>query len=700
MRSPFFNAHHAPIGAFSSFTLGFKGASGGFGTELGGPANESIFIGAQDRSGSWRFLPFFSGAEDESRRFAAQEPGGTQTSDLPVYADDQIARTFSLGTDVWRAEDLVFSLYSAHGTVPDPEKASPDALREALVPAIYAQLTVDNTAGHSAREACFGYQGQYPYQGMRIIDLETDEATGLSVRGVGQGGYSAIVSCDGQATPWLGFSVQSILAERIENAGFGLGVCGLMRMQVPAGERRTFTFALCFYRGGIVTTGLAAQYVYTRLFANLEDVARYAVQMQESRMAAARRADTWLQETRLSSDRQMMLAHAIRSYYGSTQLLEAQGHPLWIVNEGEYRMMNTLDLTVDHVYFELRMNPWVVRNVLDQFADRYAYQDAVRLPGDETEYPGGISFTHDMGVANCFAPPGRSAYEKAGLTDCFSFMTHEQLVNWLCTALVYIERTGDDTFSDRRQDLIEACFESLLLRDHPDASQRDGVMSVDSALCLGGAEITTYDSLDTSLGQARNNLYLAVKTWAVYVALARFWAERNPEMAQQARAQAASCAETVVRHQTSDGWIPAVMGEGNQSRIIPAIEGLIFPYFLGYQEELSEDGPYGELIQALRRHTETVLTQGVCLFPDGGWKISSTSDNSWLSKIYLCQAIVEDVLRLPVEMAEADAAHVDWLTHPELSYYSWSDQVVAGRITHSRYYPRGVTAILWLENRR
>ena len=61
--------------------------------------------------------------------------------------------------------------------------------------------------------------------------------------------------------------------------------------------------------------------------------------------------------------------------------------------------------------------------------------------------------------------------------------------------------------------------ERLIRRDHPDPKRRDGVMSADFSRCMGGAEITTYDSLDASLGQARNNLYLAVKTWAAYIGL-------------------------------------------------------------------------------------------------------------------------------------------------------------------------------------
>jgi len=45
-KNMFFNAHHSPIGAFSSFTLGFPGAKGGLGLGLGKPAGQNVFIGA------------------------------------------------------------------------------------------------------------------------------------------------------------------------------------------------------------------------------------------------------------------------------------------------------------------------------------------------------------------------------------------------------------------------------------------------------------------------------------------------------------------------------------------------------------------------------------------------------------------------------------------------------------------------------
>jgi hypothetical protein len=108
------------------------------------------------------------------------------------------------------------------------------------------------------------------------------------------------------------------------------------------------------------------------------------------------------------------------------------------------------------------------------------------------------------------------------------------------------------------------------------------------------------------------------------------------------------------------------------------------------------------VFQTLRTHVECVLVSGVCLFHDGGWKMSSTSDNSWISKIALCQFVSRRVFGLGWDArgAAADAAHVHWLVRPENAYWCFGDQVVAGIVKGSKYYPRGVTSILWLDERR
>ncbi|CAI9389233.1 Beta-xylosidase [Bacillus sp. T2.9-1] len=698
----FFNAHHSPIGAFSSFTLGFPGDGGGLDLELGRSPKQNIYIGAEslDNEGTYEAFPFFAyQADDESKRYDIEnmDPDPDKPNIIFPISKDKIKRNFQLGTDTWESEDLSFTIYSQVEGVPDPKAADEEELKSTILPAVLAELTVDNTNGTRNRRAFFGYQGSDPYSSMRRVD---DTMDGFA--GIGQGRLTAIVSNNPDVKSAMHFSLENILTTpEEENWTFGLGPLGALVMDVPAGEKRTYQFAICFYRGGIVTAGMDTSYYYTNFFNNIESVAEYALGNFDLLADRSKNANEKITSTNhLSEDQKFMLIHSIRSYYGSTQLLDYNGEPFWVVNEGEYRMMNTFDLTVDQIFFELRMNPWTVKNELDMFVQRFSYQDTVRFPNDDTEYPGGISFTHDMGVANTISRPQYSSYELYGLDGCFSHMTHEQLVNWVLCAALYVHHTGDQKWLDANLEIVEQCFKSILNRDHPEPDKRNGLMGLDSSRVMGGAEITTYDSLDVSLGQARNNIYLAGKIWASYIALEKIFTENEREdLAKLAGEQAETCAATIVEHVTEDGYIPAVIGEGNDSKIIPAIEGLIFPYFTNCKDALDEHGRYGVYIQALKTHLETVLTEGVCLFEDGGWKISSTSNNSWLSKIYLCQFIAREILdwEWDEKGAKADAAHVEWLTHPELSVWSWSDQIIAGEIAGSKYYPRGVTSILWLE---
>lgn len=696
----FFNAHHSPIGAFSSFTLGFPSNGGGFDLELGRSPKKSVYIGVEaiDQEGMYEALPFFQYSEDESKRYDIENPDPDQNKPQIIFpfATDQIERDFQLGTDSWKAGDLTFTIYSQAQSVPDPATATEEELKLALVPSVLAELTIDNTQGKKTRRAFFGYEGSDVYSSMRRLD---DTMDGIS--GIGQGRLTAITTADEDVKSALHFSMENILTNPFEeNWTFGLGPIGSMIMDVPAGEVKTYKFALSFYRGGLVTAGLDTSYYYTRFFKDIEDAAQYTLSHYDLLAERALTANRLVSEANhLSGDQKFQLAHSIRSYYGCTQLLDNNGEAFWVVNEGEYRMMNTFDLTVDQLFFELKMNPWTVKNELEMFVKRFSYEDGVRFPNDDKVYPGGISFTHDMGVANTISRPSYSSYELYGLDGCFSHMTHEQLVNWVLCGAVYYEQTKDEAWLKENLTIFEQCFESMLNRDHPVPEERNGIMALDSTRCMGGAEITTYDSLDVSLGQARNNIYLASKCWATYIALERLFANQGlTELSQQAGSQADKCATSIVSFVTPDGYIPAVVGEGNDSKIIPAIEGLIFPYFTNCEEALNPNGRFSEYLKVLKTHLETVLVDGVCLFEDGGWKISSTSNNSWLSKIYLSQFIAREILGFEWDEkgAKADAAHVEWLTHPTLSVWSWSDQIISGEITGSKYYPRGVTSILWL----
>jgi hypothetical protein len=559
-------------------------------------------------------------------------------------------------------------------------------------------LTIDNRRGRRNRRAFFGYEASNPFLNVRRLD---DVSRG-SFSGVGQGPITAIVSDSPGVFSGSGFTLDDCLEPDFpENLAFGLGPIGVLQAVVPKGKRQTYRFAICFYRDGTITSGLSTRYFYTSLFSSIEDVAAYALANADEQIAQARQADALLAKTKLSPAQKFQLAHAVRSYYGSTEFLQLEnGEPFWVVNEGEYRMMNTFDLTVDHLFFEMDRNPWVVRNQLDWFVQRYSYTDEVQLPGDPQRHPGGLSFTHDMGIGNCFSRPGFSSYEKFGLSGCFSHMTHEQLVNWVCCATTYVLGTQDTKWLRKNAAILQRCLTSLVRRDHPDPKKRDGVMSADSSRCLGGAEITTYDSLDPSLGQARNNLYLAVKTWAAYLGISQLaHLLKKPKLAAVADQQARRCAQTICRNLRPEGFIPAILEEGSDSRIIPAIEGLVFPLIWGMRNQLESGGPFADLRETLGLHLQNILRPGVCLFPDGGWKLSSTNDNSWLSKIYLCQFVARELFGWSPNSkagAKADSAHASWLLNPENGYFAWSDQMIKGRASGSKYYPRGVTSWLWL----
>lgn len=708
MKNTFFNAQHAPIGAFASFTLGFPGPNGGFGLEIGRPAGQQIYIGVQSRDGAhYQALPFFGPNSDDIRANYESMQNNTAVDPdhlLRPFPREQIQRHYQLTTDTWHAPDLTFRLISPVHPVPDPTTASDDDLRSALVPAIFAELTIDNRQGMQSRRAFFGWQKNDLGHAMRRLQ---DAEPGLI--GIGQGRETAVIACDPDVKTGNGFVIDAILtASKPSLWRHGLGPCSALLFDVPPGQQRTVRFAVCWHKAGIVTANLDASYTYTRVFPTIESVARYARDHADVLIAEWEAANEMVNKQHLSDDQRFMLIHAIRSYYGSTQLLDVDKRPFWIVNEGEYRMINTFDLAADQLFYECRLNPWTVRNVLDWYAERYSYHDQIHAPGDKTLHPGGIGFTHDMGVANVLSRPGYSAYELSGLDGLFSYMTHEELVNWVCCAGVYLAQTEDPVWREKRLDTFKACLYSLMQRDHPDPTQRDGVMDFDSNRTQFGGEITTYDSLDISLGQARRNLYLAGKTWAAYVLLEKIFTDTNHlDLAQQAHTQAQKCAQTITANLTEEGFIPAILSNlpssiaNRQSapRIIPAIEGLIFPYMGGCQDALDENGRFAPYLSALKTHLQTILVPGTCLFADGGWKLSSTSDNSWLSKIYLSQFIARQILGLKWDEngRQADAAHMQWLTHPQLSYWAWSDQIVAGNITGSKYYPRGVTAVLWLD---
>ncbi len=164
----------------------------------------------------------------------------------------------------------------------------------------------------------------------------------------------------------------------------------------------------------------------------------------------------------------------------------------------------------------------------------------------------------------------------------------------------------------------------------------------------------------------------------------------------------------MVSEQAVDGVLPAIFEKGNpgyHSRILPAIEGCVYPlYFVntGFSgtnaEEVFATAAEKRMFDVLKAHTRNLLLdpEQRNIFDDGGIKLSSTSNNSWMSKIPIFMHVTRKVFGLDDDPAvaevlkNADAAHVHWQTEGS-AYWACCDQIVSGEGKASRYYPRIIT---------
>jgi hypothetical protein len=684
------------LGAFATFTVGLVGSPGGFGYALRGPARQNVYVGFRIGEGDWQLLPFFNPPESKASAFTTEAAVVQAPKNVRALNPSEYRRTLGWASDTWRAHDsrFGFTLLSPFDHTDEPSRMAKQAARLAFSPHINAWIEFDNREGTSGIELIFGL-GE-PDSIFRPLQDAEPELVGFALGT--QFGYATTLQSKAEARQ--GFDV--FAPQYRDHRGLCLiGGESALIFRVPAGAKKRFPLVLAFFEGGVATTGIQTRYAYTRYFGDLVDVATHGLEQRAHYEKLARTRDAELESAKLSLDQKFLIAQATHSYLGNSQLLWGEKGPIWVVNEGEYRMMNTFDLTVDHLFFELQWFPWAVRNVLELFQERYSYTDRIKLPDGKTK-PGGISFTHDMGVQNNFTPAGHSSYECDNLHGCFSHMTMEQLLNWILCACTYALKTEDKRWLKRKQDVLLECARSLQLRDNPVAKQRDGIPKHDSSRCGSGSEITTYDSLDVSLGQARNNLYLSVKALGAWILLAAAFDRLGLASDTENAAAAATQLARTVRGKFDDstGTFPAVFEAGNVSRIIPAIEGLAYPLFLGLPDAQRE-GPFKDLLQLFSQHLKNILQSGVCLdATTGAWKMSSTSTNTWFSKIAISQYVVRSLFpeALSAEARAADEVHAAWQRVPGCGAFAMCDQIRSdtGETCGSRYYPRGVSSVLWL----
>lgn len=351
-------------------------------------------------------------------------------------------------------------------------------------------------------------------------------------------------------------------------------------------------------------------------------------------------------------------------------------------------------MVVDHVFYELAMHPWTVRNELDHFINPYSYTDELSLPGQTRRIPGGIGFCHDMGSRTNFSNRERGASYK-------TLMTQEELQNWIICAALYWKITGDDGWLEQNRDVFKRALQSMQLRDDPDPSKRDGITTYMSNVGDRVGEITTYDAMDVSLRSPIDSLYIAVKSFACYTMMKPVFLQLGePALAKESEAAEAYTARGILSHwEESRQFFPALFNAESKSAIIPAVEGLAYPYAMGMTRDVAMDGPNADLVNHLKTHLKTILVPGVCIdAKTGAWNLSSSSSTTWQSKVYLNQFVAENVLGLKNEATgqNADAAHYAYevLGAPAVC---WTDQIYTdSHVAYGcRHYPRGVTSALW-----
>jgi len=667
-------------GAYASFSLGKINRGGGFTLGDVRNNNHNLYIGYKDSSSHGYLFPWLGDCNpvNGSTAYTAKKAEEGTHNLYRLFKEDEIIRKVSLGSESWEAGRMTLKIHSFFGPIADPSSLPISKLRDALCPTISVELTFNNFDNDEALVGLFGMQGvtrplSDTTQG-RILGVSSTTTYGLAV--LADDTISEILDWD---------CIAAAFTENHPRVLKRLSEEGGLRFVVPPKSKKTFNLVLGVFQSGVVTSGIASMRYYSSLFKDLEDVLEYGLMIDAKRRALSANMDVFLDEAPLLAIQKRLLSHAAHSYIASTEfLLDTMGKPIFLVNEGEYRMMNTLDLVIDQAFWELIFTPWTVAMELEFLLSHSSYYD---------EY--GLAFCHDQGVADSFSPKGTSTYELSNLIGTFSFMSYEETLNWALTGCLYINATKNWEWAYDHMEIYEQILSSLIARD----ANGDGIMDCDSSRCEDGAEITTYDSLDTSLSQARNNLYLAVKAWGTFISMqALFEKLGSHESAQKSLAYAQRIASTVGAYMLDEGYIPAVFESGNRSKIIPAIEGLVYPYFCADPATLALDGPNQEFLSLLRTHLLTILVPGGCLDEkSGGWKLSSTSNNTWLSKIFLNQFIADVILDIDSELIRKDEIHASWL-FGRRGIYGMTDQVDSstGEDLGSRLYPRLVTGILWM----
>lgn len=691
----FYNTHHAPVGAWASLTFGAPDIGMSIdvqdpvvkksGIMMAGWANEQEIhaIGFCD-------IPKTNHVDlkSEGTQASDREKAERLKAEYGFYGEEEIARTLTPSRDIFTASRITFSTYTPYDALPDPEKQEIPAI--ACLPGILMDVTIDNTDSSLPCTAFFGMQLK---DTKKSHSFEKDGLIGHAHRN--EWAFAA----DAKSGAYIVRGLDATELLKKGERGVHQNGPAFLCIAVPAGEKKTLTLTWSVYASDGSNGTFNTVYYYNRFFKDLYEGARAVLSSADELRRIADKVDSELLNEHQDAERVSLFCQALRGYYASTQLLlDEEGNVRWNVGEGAYVWRNTIDLCADHITWELRRNPWIVRSLMDEFIEHYSYTDRVTYPGIEGDYPGGISFTHDMGCYFTYSPRGYSDYEHVNETrDGFYFyMTTEELLNGIYCLAGYALYTGDRDWLMKRRDLLPKLMESLENRDGFNDEMRNGVLKASTTrggLCA--LESTTYDALDHSLLEAAGNLYVYIKTWCSLILLKKCCGMTgDADTAARAGKMLEKCRASVSLFRSDKyPWLRANAYRDLPGAVSAAAEPLAVPHMLGVLN--ADTDPM--LTEILTAHSIECLKTGVCRDEaTGGLRLSSTSRNTWTSKVILTIYAMENVLHLTLPEGMVQEV-VNW-GHVSAREATIADQIHCDvrRAIGGVYYPRIVTSCLWL----
>jgi hypothetical protein len=706
----FFNSDHSPIGCHASLVYGME-ASGGLNMMYvrrpqGAPlmVQEGILVAVKDGAQKAKIMPFCPEIADKS---------------LAEFTDKSKSRRLLRAcVDAWdTGYGVSWTHFTPYWTLPEIDKASPADLSRFLLPATWMSFRVDNSKGSEVKTLVFSlldnspseqktWGNQHGFVLSKTVGMIKDS----------RDEFDKVHTTHGLSIP---SNVGALLTAAQVRQKYGVdNATTAIEVSVPAGKVQEFTAVLAHHHDQTLVKDLGTKLYLTRFYPSVDDVVAAAAKAAPASIQRAQAYRNTIHGWGLNPFREFLYGHALASYMFNTRLfLNADGSYIWSIIEGEYDYINTFDLVVDQVFLELDMHPWSVRNELDLYAQRFHFVDQVAIwgivgPPDSGSrgqpvlgpiskvYPGGLGFCHDMGTAFYFHTPEDVAFPNP-------VMSQEELQNWIICAALYWKKTNDNAWVKGKTETLNQALQSMLLRDDVDPAKRDGITTYTTtptapAKAVRGGEITTFDSLDFSLSKPWNSAYITTKSFAAYLALEAMFKVVG-DTTRAAASQQAAKRVTVgmsARFDRETNSFPARFGGEIDARVIPTVEGLCYPWLMGFKEAVSVTGPYGDFIQLMKTHMNSILVPGICIDKaSGAWRMSSSINNTWESKIYLAQFVTEQILGIKDDRTngKVDGIHYQIQVLGNCTT-AWTDQIlsdVGSCRGGSRHYPRGVTAQLW-----